>query len=216
MNSNNNDIQNLKKILEKLPGVKSVAEIMIKNKIIEQVAIENEPLGHLAIRRLKAEDSAALFDFCLQGLSAKSRIFFDFYPLFRPLPGSVQELSDRIKNWQKEDDWTVLTLVKDKEIIGISLLKRYKTERPVSGLAVRDKFQRMGLGTLLQTIVNEQARLLNLKKFWSGAAQNNIGSLRLHEGCGFKKTGKLIPHFTYENGVKKIDRYDVDLIREFN
>lgn len=213
---NNNNTKNIKDVLEKLQAVKSVDEIKIKDKIIEQVIVEKESIGKLIINRLGAEDSAALFDFCFQGLSEKSRNFFDFYPLFRPLPSSVQELSDRIKNWQKEDDWTVFKLIKDKEIIGISLLKRYKTERPVSGLAVREKFQRMGLGTLLQTIVNEQARLLNLKKLWSGAAQNNIASLRLHEKCGFKKTGKLVPHFTYENGVKKINRYDVDLIKEFN
>ena len=118
--------------------------------------------------------------------------------------------------WEKEDDWTFLKLVKDEQIIGVCLLKRYKTERPTNGLAVRDEFQNMGLGFLLQTIVNEQARLLKLKKIYATTTQDNIASLRVHKKCGFKQTGRLVPHFGYKNGTKVIDRYDIEMVIEFD
>lgn len=215
MTKNNNDTESIKEILEKIPGVKSVGEIVIKDKIIERVIVEKELMGKLIINRLQAEDAPVLFNFYFQGLSEKSRIFFgNPYPLFSSPLSSAEELSKRITDWQKEDDWVVFTLVKNKKIIGISLLKRFKTARPVSGIAVRDEFHKKGLGTLLQTMVNEQTRLLNLKKLWSGAAQNNAASLLLHEKCGFKKTSKLTPHFIYKNGNKIIDRYDVEMVKD--
>jgi RimJ/RimL family protein N-acetyltransferase len=162
------------------------------------------------------EDSAALFDFYFRGLSEESRDFFPPYPLFSPPLSSVEELVTRIRDWQKEDDWTVLKLVKDEQIIGMGLLKRYQTERPVSGLAVREEFQKVGLGLLLQTIINEQARLLGLRKLYATLAQENIASLRVHEKCGFKQTGKLVPHFGYKDGSKVVDRQDIEMVREFN
>ena len=216
MNANHSDTENIKHILEKLPGVESVNAIKIKDKIIEHVSLENRAIGSLMVQRLDAEDSPALFDFYFRGLSEKSRNFWPPYPLFSPPLNSAEELAKRIIDWEKEDDWTVLKLTKGEQIIGICLLKRYKTGRPVSGLAVREEFQKIGLGYLLQTIVNEQARLFNLKKLYVTLASDNIASLQVHKKCGFKETGRLVPHFGYKNGTKVVDRHDIEMIIEFN
>jgi RimJ/RimL family protein N-acetyltransferase len=214
--SNTSNAENIKYALEKLPGVESVNEIKIKDKIIEHISIENKSIGRLMVNRLNVEDSSALFDFYFNGLSEQSRDFFPPYPLFSPPVNSVEELANRIMDWKKEDDWTFLNLIRDEQIIGVCLLKRYQPERPTSGLAVREKFQKIGLGFLLQTIVNEQARLLGLKKLYATLAQDNIASLRVHEKCGFKQTGKLVPHFGYKDGNKVVDRQDIEMVREFN
>ena len=215
MNSNHTDSDNIKHTLEKLPGIESVSEIRIKDNIIERISLKNSSIGRLMVQRLKVEDSPALFDFYFNGLSQQSRNFWPPYPLFSPPVSSAEELASRIADWKKEDDWTVLKLVKDEQIIGICLLKRYKTERPVSGLAVHEEFQKSGLGVLLQTIVNEQARLLGLKKLYATLAQDNIASLQVHKKCGFQQTDRLVPHFHYQNGVKELDRHDIEMVIEF-
>lgn len=206
----------MKNILNNLSGIQSVNQVKIKNKIIEFISLKNKSIGRLVIKRLEAKDSPALFDFYFKGLSKKNRNHFPPYPLFSPQPKSSQELREKIIDWQKENDWTVLKLTDTKQIIGICLLKRYRTKRPTSGLAIRKEFQKLGLGTLLQVIINEQVKLLNLKKLYISLAPDNIASLRLHEKCGFKQTGKLVPHYAYEKGNKKIDRYDIEMIKEFN
>lgn len=216
MKVNHNSTGNIKNALEKLPRVESVNEIKIKDKIIEHIAIENTPMGRLIVHRLNVEDSSALFDFYFNGLTERSREFFPPYPLFSLPLSSAEELATRIRDWQKEDDWTFLKLVMGEQIIGVCLLKRYQPERPNSGLAVREEFQKVGLGLLLQTIINEQARLLGLKKLYATLAQENIASLRVHEKCGFKQTGRLVPHFSYKDGNKVVDRQEIEMVREFD
>lgn len=216
MSANHSNAKNLRSVLKKLPGVESVSEVKIKNKVIKYISFENKSIGRLMVHHLNVEDASALFDFYFQGLSEESRSFFPPYPLFSPPLNSVEELVNRITDWKKEDDWTFLNLIKDEQIIGVCLLKRYQPERPVSGLAVREEFQKMGLGFLLQTIVTEQARLLNLKKLYATVAPDNIASLRVHKKCGFKQTGRLVPHFGYKNGTKVVDRHDIEMVIEFD
>ena len=211
---NSLDAKNIKSFLLKLPDIESIKEVEIKDSIIQKITLQSKKIGEVIINQLQIEDSPKLFEFYFYGLSQNARIFFPPYPLFSPLPQNPEELADRIKNWKKEKDWTVLKLVYNKQIVGICLLKRFKTDRPTSGLAVHEKFQKMGLGILLQTIVNEQARLLGIKKLTITLAQDNIASLKLHEKAGFKKTENLVPHSTYVNGVKKIDRQDIEMIKE--
>ena len=57
---------------------------------------------------------------------------------------------------------------------------------------------------------------MDLKKLYATLAQENIASLRVHEKCGFKQTGKLVPHFGYQDGNKVVDRQDIEMVREFN
>ena len=149
------------------------------------------------------------------GLSETARNFFPPYPLFSPPVESVQELSKRIQDWKKESDWTVLKLARGGQIIGLGILKRFKTERPISGLAVREEYQKMKLGLLLQTIINEQAHLLGLAKLYAAASPDNVASVRLHKKCGFKLTGRLLPHFIYSHRERVIDRNDVEMVKEF-
>lgn len=215
MNTNHSNADNIRSVLEKLPGVVSVQGIEIKDSMAERFSLEKGEVGRLSVERLDVEDAPALFDFYFQGLSEESRNFFPPYPLFSPPLSSVEELSNRIREWKKEDDWTFLKLTQEEQIIGVCLLKRYKTERPRSGLAVREEFQGRGLGFLLQTIVNEQARLLRLERLYASVAPDNIASLRIHEKCGFKQTGRLVPHFVYKNGVEEVDRQDIEMVIEF-
>ncbi len=95
-------------------------------------------------------------------------------------------------------------------------LKRWSTERPPSGLAVREGFRNSGLGFLLQTIVNEQALLLGLERVCATVAPDNMASLKVHEKCGFRKTGRMVPHYAYKDGVQVLERHDVEMIKEFN
>lgn len=215
MNTNHSNADDIRSVLEKLPGVVSVQGIEIKDSMAERFSLEKGEVGRLSVERLDVEDAPALFDFYFQGLSEESRNFFPPYPLFSPPLSSVEELSNRIREWKKEDDWTFLKLTQEEQIIGVCLLKRYKTERPRSGLAVREEFQGRGLGFLLQTIVNEQARLLRLERLYASVAPDNIASLRIHEKCGFKKTGRMVPHYGYKNGIKEVDRFDIEMVIEF-
>lgn len=209
-------MNNIQQVLEKLPGVMSVTDVGIQDGIIERLSIESNTAGRLTVRRLNDADAAALFDFYFNGLSETSRNFFPPYPLFAPPPVSVAELSQRIVNWKKEDDWTLLNLFQDERIIGTCLLKRYHTERPTSGLAVSEDFRKKGLGRLLQAIVNQQARLLKLSNIHVTMAQENDDSLQVHLKSGFKRTGKLVPHFGYKDGRKVVDRQDIEMVIEFH
>jgi len=194
--------EEFKCMLEKIPPVKSVGTIEIEENFIKYISIEAKSIGSVAIHRLDVKYSAALFDFYFKGLSEESRKLFYPYPLFDTPPKSAEELSRRIKDWQRESDWTVLNLIKDQQIIGVSLLKRFRTPQATSGLAVHEEFRRMGLGHLLQTLVNVQARLLNLKKFHVKIEPENIASVRLHEKCGFKQT-RMVSYLGYKDGVRK-------------
>lgn len=202
--------------LKELPGITDMSQVKINGNLINQIAIQSESMGKLVIRRLDLKDSRKLFNFYFQGLSKKARNFFCPYPLFNPLPKSPKELLNKIKTWRRENDWTVLKLLKNSQIIGVCLLKRYNTKRPTSGLAIHEKFQKRGLGILLQTVINEQAQLLKIKKLTITLAPNNKASLKVHQKAGFKKTNRLVPHYTYIQGVKKRDRYDIEMIKEFN
>ncbi len=200
--------------LKKLPGTQGVNGIRIKNRLIESISLKHTKTGSLKLQRLAVKDAPALFDFYFRGLSKKSRRLFPPYPLFSPAPVNTRELTQKIKNWQKESDWTVLKLTKARRIIGICLLKRYASKRPTSGLAVREKFKRRGLGTLLQTVINHQAALLKLKRITVTLAKDNTASLKVHEKCGFKKTSRSVPHYAYKKGKKVIDRYDMEMIKD--
>ena len=212
----NADALKVKQVLEKILGIISVDDISIQDRIIKTISLKKESVGELIIQRIRTTDAAALFDFYFWGLSTQSRIYFPPYPLFSPPMASVPELTQRIKDWSIEDDWTVLKLVKDEKIIGVGLLKRYKTGKPTSGLAVIEELQGKGVGFLIQTIINEQARLLELKELYATVAQTNTASLELHQRCGFKQTGDLVPHFVYRNGVKEIDRQDIGMVIKFS
>lgn len=210
----NSESQKLIVALTGLPRVRSVDAIRIKDKFIEQLTFDHETLGKLEIHRLKAPDALKLYDFYLKGLSEEARNLFPPYPLFSPPVSSTEELRGRIRDWGKEHDWTFLKLVKDDEIIGVCLLKRWSTGRPTSGLAVHEKFRNSGLGVLLQTVVNEQAVLLGLKGVYATVAPDNAASLKTHERCGFKRTGKTVAHYSYKNGIKEFERNDVELSLE--
>lgn len=194
--------EELKCVLEKIPPVKSVGTIEIEENFIKYISIEAKSIGSVAIHRLDVKYSAALFDFYFKGLSEESRKRFYPYPLFNTPPESAKELSGRIRDWQREDDWTVLNLIREQQIVGMCFLKRFRTPQATSGLAVHEEFRRMGLGNLLQTIVNIQARLLNLKKFHVKVEPENIASVRLHEKCGFKQT-RTVSYLGYKDGVRK-------------
>lgn len=202
----------LRNVLEK-KLLLSISQIELTDNFISNIAFKNDIIGNALVKKLHCEDSLALFDFYLKGLSAQSRERFYPYPLFHVPPTTSDELSERIHKWEKEKDWTVLVLYSGSTILGLSLLKRFSTEAVTSGLAVRDEYQGKGLGYLLQILVVEQARLLNIGKFHVKIKPENIASLCLHEKCGFKRT-ELIPYFAYRDG-EKIEIPVVKMVLEF-
>ena len=209
------ELQQLRKTLNSVPGVSAVSQIELKAHLINCLSIEIIGIGKLRLQRLRVEDSSGLYEFYFNGLSETARNFFPPYPLFSPRIGSAGDLSKRIKDWEKEADWTALKLARGSQIIGLGILKRFSTDRPTSGLAVRQEFQKMKLGLLLQTIINEQANLLGLARVFATASPDNIASIGLHQKCGFRLTGKSIPHFIFNHGERVIDRNDVELVKEF-
>jgi len=207
-------VEALKEKLTALPIVKSVNSIELNGNLIERILFTSELLGNLVFQSLTIEKTTALFKFYFNGLSEEARNLFPPYPLFSPPIETPEELAKRFSDWKKESDWTVLILNKDELIIGICLLKRWSTKRPTSGLAVHEEYRSSGLGTLLQTMVNEQALLLRLDKIIATVAPNNEASLIVHRRSGFKETGRTVPHYGYKDGNKVIDRYDIELIKD--
>jgi RimJ/RimL family protein N-acetyltransferase len=204
--------EELKQILQKMPDVISVSKPKVEKNLIVSVTLNHKSLGRLAIKHLEPDNAPQLYDFYFQGLSTKSQNYFPPYPLFNPPLKSPEDLAQRITDWRKEDDWTVLVLTKGKRIIGMCLLKRYKTERPNSGLAIREEFHGQGLGFLLLSLVTFQGRMLNLKHIYASADPANIAALENQKKCGYQPTGRLVPHFGYKEGAKVIDRNDVEVI----
>lgn len=226
--SNSYNADRLKHDLETLSEVESIGEIEVEDNIIKYISIVLKEIGKVTAQQLEVSDAAALFDFYFKGISEKPRRLFIPYPLFRTPPNSIDEMSQRIADWKKEDDWTALKLVKDKQIIGFGLLKRFWTEQVTSGIVIRGDYLKMGLGYLLQTIIIGQARLLNLKKFHVKVISDNSASVRLHEKCGFKQTGIVawdgyedLLTFLSENDNKKggnevVDRHIIEMVLELN
>jgi len=213
----------LRRNLQALPEVVSLGEIEVEDNIIKYISIETRAIGGVTLHQLDIADAPGLFEFYTEGLSEKPRRLFAPYPLFHTPPSSADELVSRITNWKSENDWTALILVKDGRTIGFALLKRFSTERVTSAIVVRDEFLKRKMGYLLQSMIVEQARLLDLKKFHVKIVSDNLASVRLHEKCGFKQT-RVLPPPIYEeileylsdsdkkNGNEPVDRHIVELV----
>jgi RimJ/RimL family protein N-acetyltransferase len=201
--------EELKRSLERIPEIISVDEVKIADNIIEYVAINTRAIGKIIVRRLDVGDAEDLFKFYTEGLSEKPKVLFAPYPLFDTPPSSASELAKRIADWKNENDWTVVYLFKDERIIGFCMLKRFYTEKVTSGIAVRDDFSKKGLGFLLQKIIVEQARLLNVKSFHVKIVSDNLASIRTHEKCGFKIT-KTLPQPLYEEILEYLNKKDIE------
>lgn len=215
----------LRRSLEALPQIASVGEMKVENDIVKYIAIETGAAGSVTAQQLDTDDAPALFDFYFKGLSERPRRLFIPYPLFHTPPSCAAQLAQRIADWKKEDDWSAIKLVKDKQIIGLGLLKRFRTEQVTSAVAIRDDFLKMGLGYLLQTIIIGQARLLSLKRFHVKVISDNIASVRLHQKCGFKKAGTVpwdgyeglltfLNESDYEGKGKAADRHIIEMVIE--
>jgi len=219
--------EELKRALEALSQVSSVHEIKIEDNFIKYISVETGSTGRVTVHQLDKNDAAGLFEFYTEGLSEKPRRLFAPYPLFHTPPGSAGELASRIADWKKEDDWTAVNLFKDERIIGFGMLKRFKSEQVTSAIVIRDEYLKKGLGCLLQNIIIEQARLLNLKRFHVKVVSDNLASVRLHEKCGFRQS-KILPSAIYKDmfkylsdndkkkGDKTVDRHLVEMVIELS
>lgn len=221
-------IEALKQTLEKIPDVVYVDKIQVKDNIIQYIVIKSERVGTITVEQLEEKSAKALYNFYFFGLAERSRRLFVPYPLFNPPPTSSDDLAQRIADWKKEDDWSALKMVKSEEIIGFGLLKRFRSEKVTSGIAIRDNFVKMNLGYLLQTIINEQARLLSIKSFHVKVVSDNIASVRLHEKCGFRTTRVIHDHNYHDmlqylkecdkaaGGEKIIERQIIEMVIKLN
>jgi len=213
----------LKRVLETISQVRSVDDIKFEDNIIIHISIDTGTIGRVTVHQLEVNDAPELFEFYTEGLTETPRRLFAPYPLFHTPPYSVSEMAERIAEWKKEKDWSSICLTKDKQIIGFCLLKRFYTENVTSGIAVRDDFLKKGLGRILQSIIIEQARLLNLKSFHIKVVSDNLASVRLHEKCGFRQT-RILPPPMYEEvlqylsaidkkeGKKAVERHIIEMV----
>lgn len=188
--------EKVKRITERFDQVRLFNKAEINNSIIQLILLETYSLGGIAFTQLDESDSHALFDFYINGLSDESRRLFPPYPILSTPPTSVEDLSAKIVNWKREDDWSFLNVYKNELIVGVGFLKRIRSEHVTSGLAVRENFRSRKLGRLLQSVINMQARLLGITEFHVKIISDNLPSIRLHENCGFKKVG-VVPSETY-------------------
>jgi RimJ/RimL family protein N-acetyltransferase len=214
--------EKIKNALRSLPGFALTGSVEIEKCFITRLSIATDSAGALSACRLEVNDAPALFEFYTKGLSEKPKKMFAPYPLFHTPPKSAEELAKRITDWQKEDDWTAISLFKEKKIIGFGLLKRFRSPQATSAIVIRDDYLQKGLGCLVQCIIVEQARLLNIPGFHIKVVSDNYASIRLHEKCGFKQT-KNIPPSLYEeifqylnkedkrNGKKAIKRHLIEM-----
>ena len=200
-------IEGLQHALEALSQVVSLDEAEVENNIIKHISIETGTIGRVTVNRVDVDDAPQLFEFYSEGLSEKHRHLFAPYPLFHTAPSSANKLAGRLAEWKQEKDWTAIAMFKDKRIIGFSLLKRFSTEQATSGIAVRDDFLNKGLGSILQSIIIEQARLLNLDSFHVKIVSDNLPSVRLHEKCGFRQT-RILPPPIYEEMLQYLSDRD--------
>ncbi len=197
----------LRRNLQALPEVVALGGIEVEDNIIKYISLETRTIGGVTVHQLDIADAPGLFEFYTEGLSEKPRRLFAPYPLFHTPPRSADELAARITNWKSENDWTALTLVKDKQTIGFALLKRFSTEQVTSAIVVRNEFLKKKVGYLLQSMIVEQARLLNLKRFHVKIVSDNLASVRLHEKCGFRQT-KIFPPPIYEEILEYLSDSD--------
>lgn len=198
--------------LEEISVVKDIQFIDMRPPLLLSVTFDHTELGELFIDSLKEEYAAALYSFYFTGLSVESRQFFVPYPLFNPLPQNAEELRGKITEWLHEKDWRFYLMKKDNVVIAVSLLKQYTSDRPKSGIAVAEQYQGKKLGKIMQTLVNEQARILGIKHLYITTAQDNAASQALHKATGFKETGNMVPHFVYRDGKKVKDRDEIEMV----
>lgn len=169
----------------------SVSNIELNNKFFHRINFFSKELGNLEVRDLNIQDLPSLFEFYYNGLSENSRKQYHPYPLLHTPPASVDELVSRFNEWKKENNWTILNIYKSDILLATSDLKRIGTKDVTSGIAVRDDYQRKGLGYLLRKFVVEQARLLKIPGFHVKVVPANISSIKLHEKCGFVNTVEM-------------------------
>jgi RimJ/RimL family protein N-acetyltransferase len=200
--------EEVRRHLEQMPEIVSVDEVRIEKNMIQSIAIQSRAMGRVTVRKLDVNDAPELFTFYTEGLSEIAKILFAPYPLFHIPPRSADELASRIADWKKETDWMAVNILKASQIIGFCMLKRFYSDQVTSGIAVRDEFLKKGLGYLLQKIVMEQARLLNLKRFHVKIVSDNVASIKLHEKCGFKQSRILGPPL-YEEMLNVLRNRDV-------
>ena len=213
----------LRQSLGTLPHVLSVGKVRIEDNVIQYMSLETGTLGRAEICRLDVHSAGELFEFYAEGLSELPRRLFAPYPLFHTPPATIDELASRIAEWKNEADWTALNLVSGKQIVAFGLLKRISTENVTSSIAVRDNSLKRGVGQLLQTIIVEQARLLNVKHFHIKVLSDNLASIRLHEKCGFRLT-RVLPPSLYgdmliylserdrRNGRREVNRQILEMV----
>ncbi len=195
-------------------AVRSVSDVELKGNRIKYFTFGTNTLENLAVRQLEVSDAPDLHRFYFHDLSNASRKLFASYPLFSSLPASAEDLANRIREWKREDDWVFFNVWNDSRIIAAGFLKRCATDKPTSGIAVSDEYHRMGLGYIVQCVVDLQAYLLNLKKLYIKVEQGNAASFKLHEKCGFKQIG-IVPYAVYNDDWVKVEQPVIEMVLDF-
>lgn len=121
------------------------------------------------------------------------------YPLFKPIDLSFDYFKKKFSEYTKEKSWVYFLLYNNNSLIGVTLLKKigflntdsteYKS--PTSGIYISKESRGKKIGLMLQKFVTFQAKLLNLDSIFIRVSSQNLGSQKIYDKCGFKKTGNV-------------------------
>ncbi len=97
-----------------------------------------------------------------------------------------------------------------KEIAGVLVLVPTRPEtREIVNIAVKEEFQRKGIGKQLIHFAIHKAREMHTKTLEIGTGNPGVGQLLLYQKCGFRITGVdqdfFVRHYKeeiYENGIQ--------------
>ncbi|MDH5482337.1 MAG: GNAT family N-acetyltransferase [Candidatus Bathyarchaeota archaeon] len=111
-------------------------------------------------------------------------------------------LSKALSSLGESEAFHLVAEVGDK-LVATSEIDRGQSvyERHVGGIgiAIRDGFRDIGIGTEMMKILIEQARIMGLKVLTLSAFANNKSAIHIYEKVGFKQTGR-IPQKFFKDG----------------
>ncbi|MFD1176648.1 GNAT family N-acetyltransferase [Paenibacillus puldeungensis] len=105
------------------------------------------------------------------------------------------------------------------EIVGVFVLLKTRPETvEIVNIAVREDYQRKGIGTKLVIFATERAKEERAKTIEIGTGNSSIGQLLLYQKCGYRLTGIdrdfFVRHYSeeiFENGIQCRDMVRLSL-----
>lgn len=105
------------------------------------------------------------------------------------------------------------------EVVGVIVLLKTRPETiEIVNVAVREDYERKGIGTKLVNFATERAKEERAKTIEIGTGNSSIGQILLYQKCGFRLTGIdrdfFVRHYNekiFENGIQCRDMVRLSL-----